>query len=90
MRHHLKKIRKTVITKEELKADAIFLLLSAFTSLLIIFLFDIHPSFYEWPFQLKFLFKTPYPYLLFTPLGAILGFLLIKILLIGIKEEEKI
>ncbi len=90
MRKHLKKIRKSIITKEELIADIIFLAISAFVSFLFIFLFDIHHSFYEWPMTLKFIFKTQAPYMLFTPIGTIVGFILIKLLLLGLKEEEKL
>lgn len=89
MRRHLKRIRKSIITKEELIADAIFLLISAFISFLIVFLFDINHSFYEWPMSLKFIFKTPDPYFMFIPLGTIAGFFIIKLLLFGFKEEEK-
>ena len=89
MRKHLKKVRKSVITKEELAADAIFLLIPAIVSFLIVFLFDIHHSFYEWPFTLKFIFSTPYPYMLFTPIGMIAGFFVIKLILFGVREEEK-
>lgn len=90
MKRHLKKIRKSIVTKEELVADAIFLFISAFISFLIVFLFDIHQSFYGWPFTLKFIFKTPYPYFLFILIGTILGFFMVKLFLFGFKEEEKI
>jgi len=53
MRRHLKKIRKSIITKEEIIADAIFLFISAFISFLLVFFFDIHQSFYEWPIVLN-------------------------------------
>ena len=89
MRKHLKKIRKIPITKEELIGDTIFLLISAFVSFLIVFLFDIHHSFYTWPIKLKFIFKTPDPYLVFVPIGTIIGFIIIKLILFGFKEEEK-
>ena len=89
MRKHFKKIRKSRITREELIADAVFLFISGFVSFLIVFLFDIHHSFYEWPIVLKFIFKTPYPYYLFVAAGTFIGFFLIKMLLFGIKEEEK-
>ncbi len=89
MRRHLKKVRKSIITKEELIADAIFLLVPAFLSFFIILMFDIHHSFYEWPMQLKFIFTTPFPYLLFVPIGAIMGFFVIKLILFGFKEEEE-
>lgn len=88
MRRHLKRIRKSIITKEELIADSIFLFISAFVSFLMVFLFDIHHSFYEWPITLKFIFKTYHPYILFIFIGTIVGFLIIKLFLVGIKEEN--
>ncbi|MCX6742342.1 MAG: hypothetical protein NTX24_04200 [Candidatus Pacearchaeota archaeon] len=88
MRKHLRKIRgKSVVTKREVIADLIFLAISAFISLIIIFLFDIHRSFYEWPIQLSFLFKTPGPYVFFGFIGTLVGFFLIKLFLLGVKEE---
>jgi len=48
----------------------------------------VHHSFYEWPMTWKLIFKTPYPYLIFIPAGTIFGFFVIKLLLIGIKEEK--
>ena len=54
MRRPLKKIRKSEITKEEIIADLIFIFISAFISSAIVFLFDIHQSFYTWPIVLKF------------------------------------
>jgi len=86
LRKRLKKIRRSVITKEEIIADGIFLFISFFVSFMIVFLFDIHHSFYEWPMTLKFIFKTPHPYLLFVPIGTLIGFFLIKLLLLGFKE----
>lgn len=88
MRKHLKKIRKSIITKDELIADAIFILIAAFVSFMLVFLFDIHQSFYEWPITLKFIFKTTEPYLLFVLAGTIIIFFIIKLFLFGIKEES--
>jgi hypothetical protein len=84
----LKRIRKTRITREELIADFTFLSVSAFLSLLLVFLFDIHHSFYKWPIKIVFIFANPYPYLVFVPIGTFLGFFIIKLLLFGLKEEE--
>lgn len=89
MIRHFKKIRgKSIVTKRELIADVIFLAISAFISEIIIFLFDIHRSFYEWPIKISFLFKTPYPYFFFGLIGMFVGFFIIKLLLFGIKEEK--
>ena len=88
MRRHLRKVRKTRVTKNELIADAVFLLISGFASFLIVFLFDIHHSFYEWPMKMKFIFQTPYPYFIFITAGTLIGFFVIKALLFGIREEQ--
>jgi lysylphosphatidylglycerol synthetase-like protein (DUF2156 family) len=85
----MKQIRKSVITKEEIIADVIFLFISAFISLLAVFLFDVHHSFYEKPiYPFKFIFKTYHPYVLFTLVGTIIGFFIIKLFLFGLREEE--
>ncbi|OYT34553.1 MAG: hypothetical protein B6U87_01895 [Candidatus Aenigmarchaeota archaeon ex4484_52] len=89
MEKHLIKIRKSIITKEELIADFIFLFISAFISFLVVFLFDIHHSFYDWPMTLKFIFKNQIPYFLFIPIGTIFGFFIIKLFLFGIREENQ-
>ncbi len=89
MRKRIQKLRGTIITKGELLADLIFLFISALISFLVIFLFDIHRSFYEWPIKISFIFQTPGPYLLFTFIGTILGFFIIKLFLLGMKEEKE-
>lgn len=89
MRKHLKRIRKTSVTKNEIIADLIFLGVSGLLSFLIVFLFDIHHTFYSWPMKLKFIFETKYPYFLFTSLGAVIGFINLKLILVGIKKELK-
>jgi len=82
-------IRKSTSTMKELIADGIFPFIPAFISLTIVFLFDFHRSFYDWPISpLKFIFKTYYPYVLFTFIGTILGFFMIKLLIFGVREEE--
>jgi hypothetical protein len=88
MRRPFKRIRKGRITKEELIADVIFLSVSAFICFLLVFLFDIHHSFYHWPIKIEFIFTNPYPYLIFVPAGTFAGFFVIKLLLFGLKEEE--
>lgn len=89
MRKHLKKIRKSIITKEELIADSIFIGISMFISFIVILLFDMHHGFYEWPLTIEFIFKTKYPYYIFVPLGGIVGLFIIKLILFGYKEENK-
>jgi hypothetical protein len=88
MRKHLRKIRGGKVTKREVASDAIFLAISAIISLIIIFLFDIHRSFYEWPPKLQFIFNSPYPYIIFTAIGMFIGFFIIKLLLLGVKEKR--
>ena len=90
MINFFKKFRKQKITKDEIIADIIFLLVPAFISFCIIFIFDIHHSLYGFPiFPLKFVFQTKIPYLIGIPAGALLGFFLIKVLIFGIKEQRK-
>ena len=89
MRKRLKRIRKTEITKNEIAADIIFFCISAFLSFIFVFFFDIHHSFYEWPPNLKFIFGSPKPYLFLVPLGTIIGFIVIKLLLLGYRKEEE-
>jgi len=89
MRGHLRKIRKSKITKGELVGDAIFLLVSLVVSFLLVLLFDVHHSFYEYPPKLVFIFKSLGPYILYVPLGAIFIFFIIKLILFGFREEEK-
>jgi len=86
----MKQIRKSVITREELIADVIFLFISSFISFALVFLFDVHHSFYERPiYPFKFIFKTHHPYLLFISLGTIVGFLLIKLFLFALREKNQ-
>lgn len=89
MQKHIKKIRKKKISKGEIIADLIFLAIPAIITAIVVFLFDIHHSFYNWPMELKFIFKTAYPYLIFIPIGAIVGFFLLKLIAFGFKEETK-
>ena len=86
----LKILRKTKISKDELIGDCLLITISAVTSFMITFLFDIHHSFYSWPiFPLKFIFNTWQPYLYFTLSGIIVGFIVLKLLIFAIKEEMK-
>lgn len=85
-----KKFRKQKITKDEIIADVIFLLIPAFISFCIIFIFDIHHSLYEFPvFPLKFVFQNKTAYMIGIPTGTLIGFFLIKLLILGIKEQRK-
>jgi len=84
-----RRIRRAAITKDELIADAVFLAVSALVSFLAVFLFDIHHSFYSWPMNIEFIFTTPFPYMLFVPIGTLTIFFIIKLLLFGFEEDEK-
>jgi hypothetical protein len=87
MRKHLRKLRKTRVTRDELVGDVIFLAISAFVSFLVVLFFDLHHGFYEWPLEIVFIFDSPMPYLMFVGMGTILGFFILKILVYGLKEE---
>ncbi len=65
-----------------------FLLAGAFLlTFLAIFVFDIHWSFYSWPFQFKRIFKGPEPYLFLLPAGTLTLFILLKILQVGVEKD---
>lgn len=87
MRRHLRKVRKTKVTRDELVGDMIFLAVSALVSFLAVLFFDLHHGFYEWPLKLVFIFDSPMPYVMFVGLGTILGFFILKMLVYGLKEE---
>ncbi|MEM5797860.1 MAG: hypothetical protein QW703_01470 [Candidatus Aenigmatarchaeota archaeon] len=78
------------ITKDELIADAIFITIPAILTLVGLFVFDVHRSFYPGhePFT-EFVFDSPWPYLFGGLLGGILGFWLIKLFLYGLHKEEE-
>ena len=80
--------RKIRISKDEIVADSIFLAIAALVTFLLIFFFDIHHSFYKWPFELKFIFHNIKPYIVFMIIGTSVGFLLIKALLYAFEREE--
>lgn len=71
-----------------LVANVLFLLIPALISLVSIFLFDIHHSFYgKNLLPLKFVFKSEEPYIIGVSAGAIIGFFLIRLFILGIKLE---
>lgn len=79
---------KSKITKEEIFADIVFFCVSGLITFLLIFFFDIHHSFYSWPFSLEFIFSTLKPYFVLVPIGTIIGFLIIKLLFYALKKEK--
>jgi len=82
--------KRSRVTHEEIIADLVFVGVSGIISFLITFLFDVHHSFYNWPiFPLKYIFQNPLPYVIFTLLGALFGFFIIKVMVFGIHEGER-
>ena len=90
MRHKIIKYRGFVVTKRELIADFIFLLVSFLITLIGIIIFNIHWSLYPG--------ETLFPpsktvgihsnlYIIIPLIGSIVGFFMIKLFLIGVKEE---
>ncbi len=89
----LKKIRKTPIKKEEIKADALFILTPLIISAILLFIFDIHWNFYPGGQLIppaKHVFTNTSIYLWGSLLGSIIGFFIIKLFLLGVKEEESV
>jgi hypothetical protein len=87
MRRHLRKVRKTEVTKDELRGDVIFIAISALVSFLVVLFFDLHHGFYDWPLEMVFIFDSPMPYLMFIGIGTVIGFFILKLLVYGLKEE---
>ncbi|MFH0714339.1 MAG: hypothetical protein V1847_01215 [Candidatus Diapherotrites archaeon] len=92
-KHPLKRIRKSKILKEEIIADFIFLAVPFIITVAALFVFDIHWNFYPggqlFP-PAKFVFADPGIYVWGGLLGAIAGFFLIKLFLMGVQEEERV
>jgi len=85
----IKKVRKSRVSREEIIADLIFFFVPAVIVLILIFLFDIHQSFYNPPYYpFKFLLNDLWIYIGGALLGGLIGFFLIKLFLFGVKEEE--
>jgi len=84
--------KRPKISKHELIADAIFILIGMFVAFTAIFIFDIHWSFYPGNTILppnKYIFQTPTPYYVGIPLGGLIGFVVIKLLFFAFMEEEE-
>jgi hypothetical protein len=85
----IKRVRKSWVSREEIVADTIFFFVPAVITLLVIFFFDIHQSFYQVPYYpFKFLLNDIWIYVGGTLLGGLVGFFMIKLFLFGVKEEE--
>ena len=79
------------VTKQELVADVIFILVALVLSLILMFIFDIHWSLYPENTLIppsKWVGIKTSTYLIGTLGGAIVGFILIKLLLMGVRKEE--
>ena len=75
--------------KEEIVADSIFFLASAFLALLATFIFDVHQSFYPGHVLFdKFIFTSSEPYYIAFFAGGLVGFFVLKFLAFAFYEEE--
>ena len=89
MINFLKKLR---VGKNEIIADIIFLFVAMAVSAIAIFIFDIHWSFYPgntiFPPN-KYIFKSLLPYYFGIPVGGIVGFILLKLVVYAFFKEEE-
>ena len=77
------------ISHEEVVADVIFFITGAAISFLALLIFDVHWNLYQWPSgPLRFIFQSQTPYLIGVPIGSIVFFILVKLLVLGFHEEE--
>ncbi|MFH1520147.1 MAG: hypothetical protein ABID61_00735 [Candidatus Micrarchaeota archaeon] len=84
-------IKRPKISKEELIADLIYILIGAIVAFIAIFIFDIHWSFYPGETVLppsRHVFQTHDPYYFGIPIGAIVGFFILKLLSFAFMEDE--
>ncbi len=85
-------ISRPKISKEEIIADALYLLVAMAISGIAIFIFDIHWSFYPGETVLppsRHIFETALPYFVGIPIGGIVGFLFLKIVFFAFVEDER-
>lgn len=92
MRKAIIKYRKTKVTHRELIVDLIFIAVAFFISLFALFIFDIHWSMY--PGQTlfppsKFVGISKSTYIIGSLIGTVIGFFILKLFLLGVKEEIK-
>ncbi|MBM3303919.1 MAG: hypothetical protein FJY76_02390 [Candidatus Aenigmarchaeota archaeon] len=85
------RVRKTRVTRNEIIADLIFFFVPALIALIALYVFDIHWNFYPggslFP-PMKYIFTDPWIYVSGTLVGGFVGFFLIKLVVLGIHEEE--
>ncbi len=85
------KLRKTRVTRNEIIADIIFFAVPAVIALMALYVFDIHWNFYPggsiFP-PTKYIFTDSWIYVSGALIGGLVGFFLIKLIVLGIHEEE--
>ena len=84
-------INRPRISREELIADALYLIVSLLVSALALYIFDIHQSFYPGQSVLppsRYVFNTVTPFLVGIPIGGIIGFFILKIVSFAFMEDE--
>lgn len=88
-----RRIRKSRVEGEEIIADAVFLLTSFLITVAALFVFDIHWNLYPggnmFPPE-KYIFQDNTIFVYGGLLGAVLGLLLIKLFLFGLRREEDV
>lgn len=90
MRKKIIRFRGFEVTKKELISDFIFLLTAFLISLFALFIFDIHWSFYPGESLFppsKYVGINSLVYITGSLIGSVIGFFIIKLFLIGIKED---
>ncbi|MFH1107446.1 MAG: hypothetical protein V1787_06150 [Candidatus Micrarchaeota archaeon] len=80
------------VTRNEIVADAIFFIAGALLAVVATFIFDIHWSFYPgntiFPPN-KHIFNSAEPYYFAVLAGGALGIFLVKLVLLGIREDNE-
>jgi hypothetical protein len=85
-------MKRPKISKHEIIADLVFILIGMLAAFIAIFIFDIHWSFYPgntiFPPN-KHIFTTPTPYLVGVPLGGLAGLVVIKLLYYAFAQQDE-
>jgi len=85
-------IKRPKVSKHEIIADIVFILVGMLVTFMAIFIFDIHWSFYPgntiFPPN-KHIFTSPAPYLIGVPLGGLVGLVVLKLLYFAFEEENE-
>ncbi len=83
--------RKHRVQREEIIADAVFLVVGFLITVLALFIFDVHWNFYslgDFLAQKHSIFADKSVYLWGGLIGSLVIFFIIKLFLFGLKEEE--